>query len=72
MFGNTREHFGADLNALVEGEDKIRIAWTGKDSVGAGLALDLPANRKEGCENLAALRRAPLAHAARLKTAALS
>ena len=68
MFGDAGKHFGADLDAIVEGEDEIRMFRVGKDFMGAGSALELPAEGKESLEDFFRLCGAPLAHAARLKT----
>ena len=72
VFGDAGEHFWADLNAIMEGEDEIRMFRVGKDLVGAGLALELPADGEEGLEDFFRLCGAPLAHAARLKTSEIS
>ena len=72
MLGDASEHFGADLDSFMKGEDEIGIVRMGENFMGTGLAFDLPADGEEGLENLAALGRAPLAHAARLKTSETS
>ena len=43
MLCNPGQHFGADLVAIMEGENKIRPAITSKCFVRAGLPFDLPA-----------------------------
>ena len=55
VFGDASEHFGADLDSFVKGEDEIGVVRMGKNFMGAGLAFDLPADGEEGLENLAAL-----------------
>ena len=72
VFGETGEHFGADLDAIVEGEDKIRILGMGQNLMGAGLAFELPTDGEKGLEDFSAFGRTPLAHAARLKTSETS
>jgi len=72
LFGDAGEHFGADLDSFVEGENEIRVVGVGKDFVGAGLAFDLPTDGKKGLQDSTALLGAPLAHAARLKTSETS
>jgi len=72
LFGDAGEHFGADLDSFVKSENEIGIVRMGENFMGAGLALDLPTDGEEGLKNLSALGRAPLAHAARLKTSETS
>ena len=72
VFGDASEHFGADLNSFMKAEDEIGIIRMGENFMGTGLAFDLPTDGEEGLEYLAALGRAPLAHAARLKTSETS
>ena len=44
VLGNARKHFGADLFAIVKGENEIRPTFPSKCAVGAGLSLDAPPN----------------------------
>src|SRR3990172_8679250 len=64
MLCNARQHFGADFVAIVEGENKIRPAISGKCFVRTGLSFDLPAKPKQRREKTLGFDRWPLAHAA--------
>ena len=50
MLCNTRQHYGADFVAIMEGENEIRPAITGKCFVRTGLSLDLPTKPQQRSE----------------------
>ena len=51
MLGDAREHPRPDLVAIVEREHVVRPSVAGEGLVGAGLALDAPANAEERSEH---------------------
>ena len=50
MLCNTRQHYGADFVAIMEGENEIRPAITGKCFVRTGLSLYLPTKPQQRSE----------------------
>jgi hypothetical protein len=47
MFGDAREHSGANLFSVVKGEDEVREAVSDEDAVRATLAVHPPPNANE-------------------------
>jgi hypothetical protein len=64
MLCNASHHFWADFVAIMEGENKIRPATTGKCLVRTGLPFDLPAKPQQRSEKALGFDRWSLAHAA--------
>ena len=62
--GDTGEHARPDFLAIVEGENEIRPALTGKNAVrGSALTFDHPPEREQGGEDTAGFARRPETHA---------
>jgi hypothetical protein len=51
VLGDAGEHAGADLLAIVEGENHIGPSGPGKNAVGASLPLHCPADPPQGRKN---------------------
>ena len=64
MFRDARQHSGAYLFSIVEGEYKVRPAFPVENSVRTGLPFYLPATFQERPQNLARSGALPAAHAA--------
>ena len=64
MFGNSREHLGADFFLIVKGKYDIEPTWPGKSAVRTRLPLNFPADSKQGGKDTLCLGRRPMAHAA--------
>jgi hypothetical protein len=62
--GNSRQHDGSDLVAVMEGSREAGPAWPNESAVGAGGPGYLPSGAKESGQDTAGLARWPAAHAA--------
>src|SRR5207253_2276691 len=69
---NARQHFRADLIAVVECKDKIRPRRALQSSMGTRLSLDAPADPQQGRQHPLCLCRWPLAHGTTEKTLPMS
>ena len=64
VFCKARQHFGADFFAIVECENEIRTAITGKSYVRTGLTFHLPAQSLQCWQKKIGFDRWSLTHAA--------
>ena len=67
VFGDAREHLGADFLTIMEGEHKIGPTFARQCSMRPRLPLEMPPNAEEGSKNTTRFSRWPLAHAAATK-----